>query len=72
VPAHGEEDPRAVIQLLDEIGSPATMASMGPRMFGGVIGGAFPAAPRTIPRVRVRDDAGIVCWRRKVLGQSAR
>ena len=42
MPAHGE-DPRAVIQLLDEIGSPATMASMGPRMFGGVIGGAFPA-----------------------------
>src|SRR4029434_2159815 len=38
------QDPRAIIQLLDEIGSPATMASMGPRMFGGVIGGAFPAA----------------------------
>jgi glutamate/tyrosine decarboxylase-like PLP-dependent enzyme len=38
------EDPRAIIQLLDEVGSPATMASMGPRMFGGVIGGAFPAA----------------------------
>jgi glutamate/tyrosine decarboxylase-like PLP-dependent enzyme len=38
------QDPRAVIQLLDEIGSPATMASMGPRMFGGVIGGAFPVA----------------------------
>jgi glutamate/tyrosine decarboxylase-like PLP-dependent enzyme len=43
MPAHGQ-DPRAIIQLLDEIGSPATMASMGPRMFGGVIGGAFPAA----------------------------
>jgi hypothetical protein len=43
MPAYGE-DPRAVIQLLDEVGSPATMASMGPRMFGGVIGGAFPAA----------------------------
>jgi glutamate/tyrosine decarboxylase-like PLP-dependent enzyme len=41
--AHGQ-DPRAIIQLLDEIGSPATMASMGPRMFGGVIGGAFPPA----------------------------
>src|SRR5262245_28409371 len=38
---HGE-DPQAVLRLLDEIGSPATMASMGPRMFGGVIGGAFP------------------------------
>jgi glutamate/tyrosine decarboxylase-like PLP-dependent enzyme len=43
MPAHGE-DPRAIMQLLDKIGSPATMASMGPRMFGGVIGGAFPAA----------------------------
>jgi glutamate/tyrosine decarboxylase-like PLP-dependent enzyme len=38
------QGPQAVLQLLDEIGSPATMASMGPRMFGGVIGGAFPAA----------------------------
>src|SRR4030095_1889742 len=43
MPAHGQ-DPRAIMQLLDKIGSPATMASMGPRMFGGVIGGAFPAA----------------------------
>src|SRR5215510_13232126 len=43
MPAHGQ-DPCAIIQLLDEIGSPATMASMGPRMFGGVIGGAFPTA----------------------------
>ena len=43
MPAQGE-DPRAIIQLLDEIGSPATIASMGPRMFGGVIGGAFPIA----------------------------
>jgi glutamate/tyrosine decarboxylase-like PLP-dependent enzyme len=42
-PAHGQ-DPHEIIQLLDEIGSPATMASMGPRMFGGVIGGAFPTA----------------------------
>jgi glutamate/tyrosine decarboxylase-like PLP-dependent enzyme len=43
MPAHGQ-DPHEIIQLLDEIGSPATMASMGPRMFGGVIGGAFPTA----------------------------
>jgi glutamate/tyrosine decarboxylase-like PLP-dependent enzyme len=41
--AYGQ-DPKVIIQLLDEIGSPATMASMGSRMFGGVIGGAFPAA----------------------------
>jgi glutamate/tyrosine decarboxylase-like PLP-dependent enzyme len=38
------EDPQAVLQLLDEIGSPATTATMGRRFFGGVIGGAFPIA----------------------------
>jgi glutamate/tyrosine decarboxylase-like PLP-dependent enzyme len=36
------EDPRSVLKLLDEIGSPATLASTGGRMFGGVIGGALP------------------------------
>src|SRR5262249_45065144 len=36
------EDPQAVLQLLDQIGSPATTATMGRRFFGGVIGGAFP------------------------------
>ena len=35
-------DPRAVLQQLDEIGSPATMAMAGPRFFGFVIGGALP------------------------------
>src|SRR5580765_6273354 len=35
--------PEEVIQLLDEIGSPATMAMAGPRFFGFVIGGALPA-----------------------------
>jgi len=34
------EDPKSVLQRLDEIGSPATIASMGGRFFGGVIGGA--------------------------------
>jgi glutamate/tyrosine decarboxylase-like PLP-dependent enzyme len=38
------QDPSYVLQLLDEIGSPATMATMGRRFFGGVIGGAFPVA----------------------------
>src|SRR2546426_7493548 len=37
-------DPTAVIRLLDEIGSPATMASAGGRFFGVVVGGALPAA----------------------------
>jgi glutamate/tyrosine decarboxylase-like PLP-dependent enzyme len=37
-------DPEAVLALLDEIGSPATMAMAGPRFFGFVIGGVLPAA----------------------------
>jgi glutamate/tyrosine decarboxylase-like PLP-dependent enzyme len=35
-------DPRAVLALLDRLGSPATMAMAGPRFFGFVIGGALP------------------------------
>jgi glutamate/tyrosine decarboxylase-like PLP-dependent enzyme len=37
-------NPREVIALLDEIGSPATVATSGGRYFGFVIGGALPAA----------------------------
>jgi glutamate/tyrosine decarboxylase-like PLP-dependent enzyme len=33
-----------VLRLLDDVGSPATVASNGPRYFGFVIGGALPAA----------------------------
>src|SRR2546428_11521162 len=36
-------DPSTVIRLLDEIGSPATLASAGGRVFGFVGGGALPA-----------------------------
>ncbi|MEP6619709.1 MAG: aminotransferase class V-fold PLP-dependent enzyme [bacterium] len=36
-------DPRVVLQQLDDIGSPATMAMAGGRFFGFVIGGALPA-----------------------------
>jgi glutamate/tyrosine decarboxylase-like PLP-dependent enzyme len=44
-PLPGEPtDPETVVALLDEIGSPATMAMAGPRFFGFVIGGALPAA----------------------------
>jgi glutamate/tyrosine decarboxylase-like PLP-dependent enzyme len=37
-------DPEAVLAQLDEIGSPATVASAGGRYFGFVIGGSLPAA----------------------------
>ena len=40
----GPTDPDAVLRLLDEFGSPATMAMAGPRFFGFVIGGSLPAA----------------------------
>ena len=37
-------DPAEVVALLDNFGSPATVATTGPRYFGFVIGGALPAA----------------------------
>jgi len=37
-------DPAEVLALLDDIGSPATVASSGSRYFGFVIGGTLPAA----------------------------
>ena len=37
-----ETDPAETLRLLDEIGSPGTMAMAGPRFFGFVIGGALP------------------------------
>src|SRR5579883_2895164 len=40
----GPADPCEVLRLLDDIGSPATMAMAGPRFFGWVIGGSLPAA----------------------------
>jgi hypothetical protein len=36
--------PELVLQLLDEIGSPASMAQAGSRFFGLVTGGSLPAA----------------------------
>jgi glutamate/tyrosine decarboxylase-like PLP-dependent enzyme len=40
----GPSDAADVVALLDELGSPATMAMAGPRFFGFVIGGSLPAA----------------------------
>ena len=37
-------DPEGVIALLDDVGSPATMASAGGRFFGFVVGATLPAA----------------------------
>src|SRR6185436_10454596 len=37
-------DPARVLELLDAVGSPATVASNGGRYFGYVIGGSLPAA----------------------------
>lgn len=38
----GPTDPAATLRLLDELGTPATMAMAGPRFFGFVIGGSLP------------------------------
>ena len=38
----GPGDPELILNQLDELGSPATMAMAGPRFFGFVIGGSLP------------------------------
>ena len=40
----GPGDPERVIALLDEAGSPATVATAGPRFFGYVVGGSHPVS----------------------------
>jgi glutamate/tyrosine decarboxylase-like PLP-dependent enzyme len=40
----GPSDPAEILALLDDIGSPATVATAGGRYFGFVIGGSLPAA----------------------------
>src|SRR5438094_541281 len=54
-------DAAQVIALLDEIGSPATMASAGGRFFGFVVGGSLPAAVAASGLAAAWDqNAGIV------------
>src|SRR5271155_3721198 len=43
-PPQSPSDPSQVLALLDDIGSPATVATAGGRYFGFVIGGSLPAA----------------------------
>jgi glutamate/tyrosine decarboxylase-like PLP-dependent enzyme len=40
----GSSDPAEILTLLDDVGSPATVATTGGRYFGFVIGGTLPAA----------------------------
>lgn len=54
-------DPEEVVALLDEIGSPATMATAGSRYFGFVVGGSLPATVAANWLATVWDqNAGVV------------
>src|SRR5207249_7509998 len=54
-------DPSTVIRLLDDIGSPATMASAGGRLFGCLVCGSLPAAVAACNLCAAWDqNAGIV------------
>ena len=46
IPSEGADD-EAVLAMLDDIGSPATMSMAGPRFFGFVIGGSLPVTVAT-------------------------
>ena len=78
--------PGEVIDLLDRAGSPATVASAGPRYFGFVTGGALPAAvaaawisaawdqnaaTAVMSPVAARLDAVALGWVRDLLGLPA-
>ncbi len=56
-PEHGA-DASEIVATLDELGSPATIASMGRRYFGFVIGGSLPAALAASWMVSAWDQNG--------------
>ena len=79
-------DARDVMALLDEVGSPATMASTGGRYFGFVIGGSLPAvtaaswlasawdqnaAMRIMSPVAAELEDVVLGWIRELLGLPA-
>ena len=51
-------DPAQTLKLLDEIGSPATVASNGPKYFGFVIGASLPAAAAAERLAAAWDQCG--------------
>ncbi len=63
----GPGDPAAILDLLDRVGSPATVASAGPRYFGFVIGGALP----TTVAANMLAAAWDQCTGRQVLSPAA-
>lgn len=77
------EDPASVVRQLDELGSPATVATAGGRYYGFVIGGSLPAAlaanwlagawdqngaAQVMSPVAARLEATALDWIRELLG----